>query len=181
MECLLSVKAIKYIYKYVYKGHDYTTMEFWTCLDEIKLYLDSRYVSACEGIWRLLGFDMHEEFPNIVHLQVYLPQQQTVTWNAEIAGNLQEVVDQQGERDIKLTAYLKPMQIYLFHMYETSSIKTSLPDLYGWTSNANGKQEPRGLPLVTCYMSMQIQEITSIFMYFSQQSKVLRHLRIFIL
>ena len=50
---------------------------------------------------------MHEEFPNIVHLQVHLPQQQTVTWNAEIAGNLQEVVDQQGERDTKLTAYFK--------------------------------------------------------------------------
>ena len=64
-------------------------------------------MSACEGIWRLLGFDMHEEFLNIVHLQVHLPQQQTVTWNAEIAGNLQEVVDSQGERDTKLTAYFK--------------------------------------------------------------------------
>ena len=98
---------MKYIYKYVYKGHDHTTLEFGTCLDEIKLYLYSRYVSACEGIWRLLGFDMHEEFPNVVHLQVHLPQQQTVTWNAGIAGNLQEVVNQQGERDTKLTAYFK--------------------------------------------------------------------------
>ena len=53
MECLLSVKAIKYIYKYVYKGHDHATMEFGTCQDEIKLYLDSRYVSAHEGVWRL--------------------------------------------------------------------------------------------------------------------------------
>ena len=26
--CILSIKAIKYIYKYVYKGHDCTTMEF---------------------------------------------------------------------------------------------------------------------------------------------------------
>ena len=68
MECLFSVKAIKYIYKYVYKGHNCTTMEFGSCLDEIKLYLDSCYVFACEGIWRLLGFDMHEEFLNIVHL-----------------------------------------------------------------------------------------------------------------
>jgi len=37
MECILSIKAIKYIYKYVYKGHDRTTMEFGTCQDEIKL------------------------------------------------------------------------------------------------------------------------------------------------
>jgi hypothetical protein len=73
MECLFSIKAIKYIYKYVYKGHDCTTMEFGKCQDEVKLYLDSRYVSACEGIWRLFQFPMHEEFPNVVRLQVHLP------------------------------------------------------------------------------------------------------------
>ena len=66
MECIFSIKAIKYIYKYVYKGHDRTTMEFGRCQDEIKLYLDSRYVSAHEGVWRLLQFSMHEECPNIV-------------------------------------------------------------------------------------------------------------------
>ena len=107
MECLLSVKAVKYIYKYVYKGHDRTTMEFGTCEDEIKLYLDSRYVSACEGIWRLFQFDMHEEFPNIVRLQVHLPNQHLITWNDETANNLQAVVDQQQGKDTKLTAYFK--------------------------------------------------------------------------
>ena len=65
MECILSIKAIKYIYKYVYKGHDCTTMEFGQCQDEIKLYLDSCYVSACEGLWRLYQFSMHES-PNVV-------------------------------------------------------------------------------------------------------------------
>jgi hypothetical protein len=36
-QSIASVKAIKYIYKYVYKGHDKITMEFGTCGDEIKL------------------------------------------------------------------------------------------------------------------------------------------------
>ena len=97
---------------------------------------------------------------------------------AEIAGNWWN----NRERGIpSLLHTSKPMQIHLFHMHETSSIKTSLPNLYGWTSNTDGKQELRGLLLVTCYMSMQIQESTSMFMYFSQQSKVLRHLRISVL
>ena len=50
VECISSVKAIKYIYKYVYKGHDCTTMEFGTCQDEVKQYLDACYVSACEAL-----------------------------------------------------------------------------------------------------------------------------------
>jgi hypothetical protein len=39
-------KAVKYIYKYVYKGHDRTTMQFGKATDEIKLYLDACYVSS---------------------------------------------------------------------------------------------------------------------------------------
>ena len=53
MECLFSVRCFKYICKYVYKGHDRTTMEFGRCQDEVKLYLDSHYVSGCEAIWKL--------------------------------------------------------------------------------------------------------------------------------
>ena len=107
MECIFSIKAIKHIYKYVYKGHDRTTMEFGRCQDEIKLYLDSRYVSACEAVWRLLQFGMHEEEPNIVRLQVHLPNQQLITWNENNAPNVQAVVQQQGVKDTKLTAYFK--------------------------------------------------------------------------
>ena len=56
LESITSVKAIKYIYKYVYKGHDSTTMQFRTCRDEIKLYLDACYVSSCEAMWEALCF-----------------------------------------------------------------------------------------------------------------------------
>src|SRR6202789_2694972 len=112
MECILSIKAIKYIYKYVYKGHDRTTMEFGRCQDEVKLYLDSRYVSACEGLWRLYEFSMHEEVPNIVRLQVHLPNQQLITWNEDNAPDVQAVIDQQGNKDTNLTAYFKANDEY---------------------------------------------------------------------
>jgi len=107
MECILSIKAIKYIYKYVYNGHDRTTMEFGTCQDEIKLYLDSRYVSACESLWRLYQFKMHEESPNIVRLQVHLPNQQLITWNEDETPAVQTVIEEQGAKDTTLTAYFK--------------------------------------------------------------------------
>jgi hypothetical protein len=112
MECILSIKAIKYIYKYVYKGHDCTTMEFGQCQDEIKLYLDSHYVSACESLWRLYLFLMHEESPNIIRLQVHLPNQQLITWNEDNTPNLQAMVQQQANRDTTLTGYFKANEEY---------------------------------------------------------------------
>ena len=50
IESIASVKAIKYIYKYVYKGHDRTTMKFGRCTDEIKQYLDAHYMTNCEAL-----------------------------------------------------------------------------------------------------------------------------------
>ena len=53
MECVISLKSIKYIYKYVYKGHDRTTMEFGRVQDEVQQYLDAHYVLACEVLWHI--------------------------------------------------------------------------------------------------------------------------------
>ncbi len=67
IEACVSVMAVKYIHKYIYKGHDCTTLELSSNQDrdKIKEYLDSRYVSACEACWRTFKFDMHKEEPNI--------------------------------------------------------------------------------------------------------------------
>jgi hypothetical protein len=62
------VKAIKYIYKYVYKGHDRTTMQFKRSIDEIKLYLDTHYISSYEAMWHLYLFNMQEHIPTVMHL-----------------------------------------------------------------------------------------------------------------
>jgi Helitron helicase-like domain at N-terminus len=83
VESIASVKAIKYIYKYVYKGHDCTTMQFGTCNDEIKLYLDAHYVSSCEAHWHLYFFKMQERVPNVVRLQVHLPNEQSFVWDPQ--------------------------------------------------------------------------------------------------
>src|SRR6266446_6364904 len=107
VESVTSVKAIKYIYKYIYKGHDRTTMEFGTCVDEIKLYLDSRYISSCEGCWRLYFFEMHDHEPSVLRLYVHLPKQQTVIINSDRDVNAQQVLDRNEEKDTTLTAWFK--------------------------------------------------------------------------
>ena len=112
MESIASVKAIKYIYKYVYKGHDRATMEFGRCKDEVKLYLDSRYVSACESIRRIFHFTMHQEVPAVVRLQVHLDGEQMITWDENVAPDIRAVLERSAGKDTKLTAYFKANREY---------------------------------------------------------------------
>jgi hypothetical protein len=49
--------------------------------DEIKKYLDYRYVSASEAAWHIFKFDMHEQFPTVERLQYHLPNQQMVLFD----------------------------------------------------------------------------------------------------
>ncbi len=67
VEICTSVLAVQYLYKYVYKGHDraiialsqkdyisnHQTLPKSELINEIKIYLDARYVSASESIWRI--------------------------------------------------------------------------------------------------------------------------------
>jgi len=73
VEVYNNIHAIKYLFKYVYKGHDCATIEI-SCqsnnaternvveANEIKKYLDYRYVSTSEATWRIFKFDVHEQF-----------------------------------------------------------------------------------------------------------------------
>jgi hypothetical protein len=81
---MLSIFAVKYLYKYVYKGPDHATAIVerrvdmpnqennaqavvangeWQNRDEIKAYLEGRYVSTFEASWRLFSFRMHDMTP----------------------------------------------------------------------------------------------------------------------
>ena len=63
------------------KVHDRATMQFGRSIDEVKLYLDARYISSCEAIWCLLHFYMQKQVPNVVCLQVHIPHEQGVAFD----------------------------------------------------------------------------------------------------
>ncbi|CAI4220476.1 unnamed protein product, partial [Auanema sp. JU1783] len=73
-----SVRAVKYINKYIYKGSDQTTVEIGTENDEIKKYVNGRYISPVEAVWRTMEFPMHEESPSVYQLPIHLPGQHPV-------------------------------------------------------------------------------------------------------
>ena len=71
VEICMSVKAIKYVIKYVHKGNDqssFAVTESTEARDEISEYQCARYVSASEALWRIFNFPIHNIHPAVTSL-----------------------------------------------------------------------------------------------------------------
>ena len=69
--------------------------------DEIKSYLDARYVSASEACWRLFKFSLQERSHKVERLPVHLPNQQTIIF--EEGAHIPNIVA--NSTNTKLTQY----------------------------------------------------------------------------
>ncbi len=126
VEICLSISIVKYLYKYVYKGPDHATAVVerqvdtlgqvnnvqavvangeWQNRDEIKAYLEGRYVSASEASWRLFSFRMHDGTPSITHLAVHEPRMHTVVYNDN--ASIFETVNSEQNQKTTLTEYFQ--------------------------------------------------------------------------
>ncbi len=82
VEVYTFVAVVKYLYKYVHKGHDHAHVDVVApdgtapaeprMRDEIKIYQDVWYVSTSKASHCMYGFDLHKEHPNVVQLAVHL-------------------------------------------------------------------------------------------------------------
>jgi PIF1-like helicase/Helitron helicase-like domain at N-terminus len=143
VEICNSVLAIKYLYKYVYKGHDRATIALSQTnntqisaeiepIDEIKMYLDARYVSTSESIWRIFHYRLHNHTPNVQRLAVHLPEQQSITF--QDGDNLQNIVNYANERMTTLTAWFQEnLENDVAHEYKY----VDFPLYYTWNKTHN--------------------------------------------
>ncbi|KAG2192871.1 hypothetical protein INT47_006043 [Mucor saturninus] len=119
-------QAIKYLFKYIYKGSDRAQIAVMPAqnppvtsttelpaaisvnddddLDEISNWLSVRYVSTIEACWRIMGKRTHSCQPAIKRLAVHLQNQQNVTFS-EGANNSE--IQRAMDRDTTLMAYFK--------------------------------------------------------------------------
>ena len=72
------MKAVKYLYKYIYKEHDRVAVYIShdddnKGIDEIRDYQDARWVSTQEALWRIYDFKLNEIYPPVINLQFHLP------------------------------------------------------------------------------------------------------------
>ncbi|KAE8257116.1 hypothetical protein A4X13_0g2570 [Tilletia indica] len=76
VEVCSSIKAVKYLFKYIFKGPDRASIalapETVPARDEIAEYIDVRYVSPCEATYRLLELDLHGIAPSVMQLDIHL-------------------------------------------------------------------------------------------------------------
>ncbi|XP_065907872.1 uncharacterized protein [Dysidea avara] len=110
LEACMSIKSVKYLYKYVYKGHDCIQLEFEEKFnhDEIHTFVDARYISAPEAAWRLFEFPMHQQSHTIVRLAVHLPDEQSVYFHR---GEEEHALLNTSHNDTHLTAWFKLNQV----------------------------------------------------------------------
>jgi hypothetical protein len=88
MEWCNQSTSIKYLFKYINKGYDRITATINRStagpeaeeqpIDEIKQYLDCRYISLSEACWRIFGFPIHGRKPAVERLFFHFLGQQSV-------------------------------------------------------------------------------------------------------
>jgi len=139
VEYCASVKAVKYLYKYIFKGHDRAVVSLSpdkssltvddAVTDEIKNYIDCRYIGAMEGAWRIFHFPLHDRHPAVQSLDVHLEHQQRVIFQDGQA----EAVVAKGEPRTTLTEFFKTnatddtAKQYLYHEF---------PEHFTWNQNS---------------------------------------------
>ncbi|KAL2581050.1 hypothetical protein AAZV13_15G161800 [Glycine max] len=83
--------SIKYLFKYINKGYDKVTAVMVSDSndaaqnvniqnDELKEYLDCRYISPCEAAWRIFAFPIHDRKPVVERLYFHLPGQHNILY-----------------------------------------------------------------------------------------------------
>ena len=79
---------IKYLFQYINKGYDRIIATLvpvqnndgttGQCFDDVKHYVDERYISSCEACWRIFSFQIHERSPTVKRLYFYLPSENSI-------------------------------------------------------------------------------------------------------
>ncbi|KYM98545.1 ATP-dependent DNA helicase PIF1 [Cyphomyrmex costatus] len=85
VEIVSSIKSVKYLYKYIYKGHDVAAITIEPVTenividhDEIHNYIETRYVGPVEATWRILEKKLHDKSHTVIRLPVHLPNEQNI-------------------------------------------------------------------------------------------------------
>ncbi|VDI62821.1 Hypothetical predicted protein [Mytilus galloprovincialis] len=111
VEICTSITAVKYLYKYVYKGPDRvmagteqvcTENDSKNIINEITNFVDARYISVSESSWRIFHYELHDRSPAIQRLAVHLPHQENVVYKV---GNARHTLEH--AKNTTLTAWFK--------------------------------------------------------------------------
>jgi hypothetical protein len=113
VEVATAVTAVKYLFKYVYKGHNRAAYQMvddddndqQRARNEIDDFVDARYISAPpESVYRILSFPMHDHKPSVERLALHEKDNHFVTYDP-LEETSEDVLSREGIKDTSLTAF----------------------------------------------------------------------------
>jgi hypothetical protein len=120
MEWCNQCTSIKYLFKYINKGYDRITAAISRPLntkkskneerDEVKEYIDCRYVSPSEACWRIFSFCIHARKPAVERLFYHLEGQNSVYF--QDYENLDDVLLKPSVTESMFTSWFEANKIY---------------------------------------------------------------------
>ncbi|XP_058727157.1 uncharacterized protein LOC131598591 [Vicia villosa] len=112
--------SVKYLFKYINKGCDRITAtivdndtdgnSIIRNVDEIKQYLDCRYVSPSEACWRIFSFPIHGRSPAVERLYFHLEGENPVYYTDHEL--IDEVLDKPSVKESMFTAWMEANKTY---------------------------------------------------------------------
>jgi hypothetical protein len=141
VEVCSSIKAVKYLYKYIYKGHDRASISVSgqskkEDIDEITQYRDARWVTPPEALWRIYGFELSKTNPPVMQLQLHLPNMHMVSYDGK--KDITEVINREGVEKSMLTAYFEANRI---NEKARGILYRDFPEYYTWQTNGKFWQQ----------------------------------------
>jgi hypothetical protein len=133
VEICSSVQSVKYLYKYV-KGHDRIQARVAPTgggavfRDEHQHYLDARYVSASEALWRICEFSLQRMYPSVQALQVHDENMQSILHREDTS--VQRLVTQNN--DTSLTGWMRYSREHPMDDLAKRTLYFDFPTHYTW-------------------------------------------------
>jgi hypothetical protein len=104
-------RSIKYLFKYIHKGIDYVLglvkekHDSNNETDEIKRYLEMRYISTTEACWWLFQFELNYRDPAVERLNFHLENDQQVIFPDST--DVRKIVRRKGIKETKFTEWME--------------------------------------------------------------------------
>jgi len=116
--------VVKYLYKYVHKGHDRATIVLKSGVrhddsdqprndfqrKEIQEYLDCCYVSTVELCWRIFESNLQHQCPPVIKLQYHLPREHLIAFDDR--EDLFNIIDEPNAQETMLTMWFEANRAY---------------------------------------------------------------------
>lgn len=117
-------RMLKYLCKYVNKGGDKAKIIFQRIkqgidhseneqtekIDEIEEYLECRYICDQDGMWRLLGYEIHYHWPPVERMPVHLPLMNMVKLTKDT--KLKNIIENPDNQRTMLTEWFMANQLH---------------------------------------------------------------------